>query len=160
MVKSFAPAGIVVVGARIVGSLNTQSVRVLVPLALLNGVIIQPLVLVASELIELNLDGTRTAGVYVNYVRVHGGVLMRHQFEGSGPISLTGAQIDGYLDLSDHTQIRELVAYLIKVHGGIMMTDGFHAAREVFLTGAQIDGNLDWSRCASAAIYASIALRD
>jgi hypothetical protein len=140
--KTFAPAGIVVVGARILGSLNLQSAQIPFPLTLLNCEIPQPIILTAAELTELNLDGTQTSGVFADYVRVRGGVFMRWQFVASGPVRLIGAQV-GFLDLSHHSQIRELVAYLIKVHGGLLMTDGFQAAREVFVSGAEIDGNLD-----------------
>lgn len=145
LAKTFAPAGIVVVGAIVLGPLNLQSTRIPFPLTLLNCIVSQPITLEAAELTELNLDGTQTAGVFANSLRVHGGVFMRRQFVGTRPIFLTGAQIDGYLDLSDHSQIRELVAYTIKVRGGVLMTNGFRADREVFLSGAQIDGNLDFT---------------
>ena len=145
LAKIFAPAGIVVVGAKILGPLYLQSARIPFPLTLLNCIVSEPITLESAELTELNLDGTQTAGVFANSVRVHGGVFMRRHFVGTGPIHLTGAQIDGYLDLSDHSEIRELVGFAMKIRGGVMMTNGFHAAREVFLSSAEINGNLDFT---------------
>jgi hypothetical protein len=150
------PAGIRVLGARIVGVLNLALVSVPIPIVLDNCVLIEPIKLGGTEIPYLELDGSYTREIHASGLHVRNNLSMGKGFHAVGGIFLDHAKIGLDLDFGGARlryaknpearfldQLRvTLFAYLIQVGGNVWLNRGFESDGAVDLGGAKIGGNL------------------
>ena len=92
------PAGIRVLGARIVGVLNLALVSVPIPLVLDNCVFVEPINLGGTEIPYLELDGSYTREIHASGLHVRNNLSMGKGFHAVGGIFLDHAKIGLDLD--------------------------------------------------------------
>ena len=139
--------GIAVVGARIDGALDLQFAKLAVPLSFIKCALPAGLNLRLSDLHTLMLEGSHTASVAADFMKVERTVYLRNGFKAEGGVRLLGASIGGDLDCSKGRLFNRggdaLIADKITVGGAIYLHNGFTAEGQVRLSGASIGKDLD-----------------
>lgn len=154
------PRGVRLEGVRIQGALDLDSVHAVVGLELSNCVIDEPIQARRAVLPLLMLYGGRCAGLHADGVHVNRHVFLRGGIQidsdrADGAVRLLGADIAGYLDLSDaeitSTAGPALHADHIRIGGYLIMRD------RTRITGHSEFGAVN---LLGAHIAASVELRD
>jgi hypothetical protein len=128
------PAGVQIVGARIIGGLKLGRVRTPFSLALMHCLIRERIVLEFAELPGLDLSGSYTGEIDGTGMHVTGNVVLATGFHASGGVALDSARIDGDLNCAegnfrysdppspyaDSTKTA-LFAYTINVRGSVYL---------------------------------------
>ncbi len=148
------PKGLQVYGAKLTGVLDLSQVRVPFPLALIHCRLTEDLLLRATEIPLIVLDGSWVCAVKADGVDVKGGVALRHGFRAERQVRFHRARIGVDLDCGGGTFINPsrrgsigsaLGADGATFGGGIFINNGFHAEGEVRFSRAQVRGDLDCS---------------
>lgn len=152
------PRGVMLAGARIEGTLDLDSVNAVVGLDLDHCVIDAPIQARQAVLPLLKLYGGRCAGLRADGVQIdqhlflRDGIRINSDDEG-GAVRLLGANISGYLDLSDaeitNTAGPALYADYLRVGGYLMMRNGTRITGHgengaVNLLGARITSSVEF----------------
>jgi len=140
------PRGVLILGARITGSLDFSYTNVLFPLFLEGCRLEQPLILLAAKMTTLSLAGSWTEAISADGLKLDGAIFLRNGFHAEGEVSLSGATIGGILDATRGTFTNlsgmALNAEDVKVTGTVFLGNGFNAEGEVWLPDATIGGDL------------------
>ncbi len=154
-VASITPAGLKVVGARIVGQLNFKHMRIRQPLTFANCVISDGVDLTLAEVLGplsfegSDIDGSCKEAIKAEGIAVNGNfVLDRSKVKGT--VTLRGGRIAGSLRCRGATlecgQGEALQANGIEVHGSLLFDEGFCCCGEIGLVGARIGGSVRLAR--------------
>jgi hypothetical protein len=167
-VKLINPYGLSVRGARIVGRVDLDSMKIAFPVALRFCAVAGGIVLRDAEIRRLDLGGSRVRFIEASGLEVRGDLILSHGFRASQGVSLPTVQINGNFDCTGSTflgpfntdgDVRDyaLNADGAKVGGDLFLRDRFEAKGCVSLFGADIKLNGDCGR-ARFANKAGIAL--
>ena len=127
------PAGVQIVGARIIGGLKLARVRTPFSLALMRCSIPERIVLEFAELPGLDLSSSYTGEIDGIGMHVRGNVVLASGYRASSEVDLDTATIDGDLDCSEgnfrHAEHPDpmdpmntaLAAYIINVRGNVYL---------------------------------------
>lgn len=140
------PRGLLVVGARITGSLDLDFIRTSTPLQLDNCLFEEPLGLHDTELPALSLDGSTLPALYAENLRTR--YLTMENTRCTGILDLQNARIDGSLLLSGATAM-PLFGCGLHVSRDVA-ADRLFASR-VRLDGCDIGGRVDLTEAAIVA---------
>ena len=149
----FDPAGIVIMGARIIGEIDLLYVPIPFPLTFNRCKLESQLILNNATLPALDLSGSIVIFIRADGAVIKGGVLLRKGFSALGGVRMVGAEIGSTLDLSGATLMSvpnpasseagmALRADRLVVKGAVFMDEGFRAEGGVSFLGAQIGGDL------------------
>ena len=147
------PKGILVAGAKILGTLDLSYARVPFGLNLWRCRLTGKTNLQATEIAELDFQGSWLDSIDADSVKAKGNVLFCRGFHATGQVRLLGAEIGGGLDCTGATFENPLqsevpgalIADRAVVKGSVFLKDGFTAKGEVRLLNAEIGSNLDCS---------------
>ena len=138
--------GILLVGARITGSIDLEGARLDTRLILHRCVFDAVVWLQDSEIDFLSLQGSRLPSLNADRMVVKGSVFLRDGFHATGAVRLPGADIGGDLACGngrfENAEGDAIVADQATVKGNVFLNDGFHATGAVRLPGANIGGSL------------------
>ena len=142
------PLGLRVDGARIVGPLNLEAVRVPFQLDLRSCRLKEKANFSNCTIPNLSMAGSWTQGINANGLVVSGSVGMNFGFHSEGEIDLVGAKIDGVLDFRDATLLYPtgyaVAADYLKATSVVLGADwspnakGFRAEGALWFPGATI----------------------
>jgi len=155
------PFGLHVYAARLKGNVDLSYLTVPFPLTFANCFLEGELNLRHSDLLNVNLQGTRTIAISADGATVKSGVFLRYGFHSSGPVRFLTTRIGGNFEcdgsrfghLGDSNATEPALALdgaIVK--GSIFLRNGFEAVGEVRLMGTQIGGCLD---CTNASFKSS-----
>ena len=141
------PRGIRVYGARVTGQLDLSFTDTFVPLLLVHCRFEQPVDFSFAKMRALSLEGSWTAGIKGDGLRIEGPLFLNHGFRAEGEVRLPTAKIDGVLDASGGTFKNSsgvaLNADGITVMSALFLSSGFSSEGAVRLPGAKIGANLE-----------------
>ncbi len=154
----FDPAGIVIMGARIIGEIDLLYVPIPFPLTFNRCKLENQLILNNATLPSLNLSGSTVTFIRADGAVIKGGVLLRKGFCALGGVRMVGTEIGSTLDLSNATLMSEpnpassevgmaLRADRLVVKASVYMDEKFRAEGAVSFLGAQIGGELQCAQC-------------
>ena len=138
--------GIFVKGVRIEGHLDLQFVEITFPLTFIKSVFLGGINLLHAKIRTLSLNGTHTAAIIADGLKVEGNVFLRHGFKANGEVRLLIARIGGNLECDDAhftNKGKALNADGLKVEGSVHLRNNFRAEGSVRLVGATIGGNIE-----------------
>lgn len=143
------PAGVRIVGARIIGVLDLSFATVEVPLILFHCHFAEKPDFMQAKLAFLNLSGSRLEkGLTADRVKITGDLFCQYGFHADGEIRLPGAEIGGSVSfiaasLSNRGN-RALSADCVKIAGNLFCQNRFHVDGEISLVGAEIGGDVSF----------------
>jgi hypothetical protein len=151
------PAGVAVLGARIIGELSFESATLICRLRLALCSFESRLVLRDARARTINLAASHVPEIGADGVNVDGDFFLhnvrRNKFQSNGEIRLLGAEIRGDLDLTgaslSNPNADALSVDRAKIRGNIFLRAGFKADGGIRLVGTEIGGDLD---CDSASL--------
>lgn len=155
--KLVDPKGIQIFGAKVEGTLDLSQVRIPFPIALLRCRLTQQMLLRATEVPFLALDGSWVTAVEADGVEIKGGVTLRSGFRSEQKVRLRRARIGRDFDCGGGTFIYSsqdgetwdgiaLGADGATFGAGVFLNRGFSAVGQVRLPRVHIQGDLDCSR--------------
>jgi len=146
------PFGVRLHGAEIDGSLNFSSMKIEVPLELIECRVVEPIVLVDAQTRTIRLSGSRIVGIDGCRLRMKGGLYLGGGFHSRGEILLRDASIDGSLEAEggatfDTPGETALNGARMSVTGSVVFqSEGswrFRANGRVYLPAVRIGGSLE-----------------
>jgi hypothetical protein len=154
------PSGIHVSAAKFSEEIDLSNATGLFPLRLWACRLMGDLKLIGTDLVALDLQGSRVQSIWADGALIKGDVLLRDGFHSQSEVRFISAQIGGDLDCSgakienpwrrgDPSSGKALSADGAVIKGGVYLTKGFRALGEVRLPGAEIGNQLD---CSSAIL--------
>lgn len=144
-------AGVIVLGARIVGELNFENAHLQFPLGLEHCFIYEPIRLFRAWSQAISLAGSYIAGtvgggqtvfpedrisVLADGIRTDGNLILNSGFGGKGAIRLAQARIDGLLDCSHST--------IVNPGGYAIDASEAHISDDVFLNNLKAKGGVSF----------------
>lgn len=154
--KLVDPKGIQIFGAKVEETLDLSQMRVPFPIALLRCRLTQKIMLRATELPFLALDGSWVTAIEADGVEIKGGITLRYGFRSEQQVRLRRAHIGRDFDCSGGIFIYSgqngqtwdgiaLGADGAMFGAGVFLNRGFQADGQVRLSRVQIRGDLDCS---------------
>ena len=139
------PRGIQLTGAKILGNLELDFVKVPFRIRIVHSAFTGRIHLLYAEVPELNLSGSRTGEIRADELVVPGGVLLEDGFQAEGEVDLMraklGAQLDcrgGHFDNPGKLALRADGLHATDV----LLYNGFFSRGEVNLERARLNGDL------------------
>jgi hypothetical protein len=144
-----APAGVQIIGARIVGELDLSLATVDVLLTLCDCHFAEEPNFIQAKFAFLNLSGSRLEkGLAADGVKIAGGLLCRIRFHADGEIRLLGAEIGGdvsFIGASlNNPGDRALSADGVKIVGSLYCRDSFRIDGAASFIAASIGKKFHW----------------
>ncbi|MEV6828158.1 hypothetical protein [Amycolatopsis sp. NPDC051102] len=142
------PRAVRLAGARVTGRLDLESAILRCPLVLEGCSFEEPVTLEQAQAATIRLPYCHVPAIAADELNVRGALVLAGLVASEGGVSLSGAQVDGHLDLDGATLANAhgpaLNADSLTVGRMMFCRNGFTAEGEVGLIGAQIGGNLEF----------------
>ena len=151
------PRGLRVLGARIVGPVNLQQVRVPFAIALRSSSIQDAMNLREAEIPSLDLRGSYSRAIDAQSVTVPHAMDLGENFHAHGVVNLDSSTLGAFYAINGHFEYQPgsgsyvekyrpaLVLTFSSIKGAVFLTGGFEARGNVMLYQARIGGDLDCS---------------
>ncbi|MEV4055949.1 hypothetical protein AB0J55_32475 [Amycolatopsis sp. NPDC049688] len=141
------PRAVRLAGVRVTGRLDLESAILRCPLVLEGCSFEEPVTLEQAQAVTVRLPGCHVPGITADELHVSGALVLGRLVAPEGGVSLSGARVDGHLDLDGATLANPAGAALyadsLRVDQGMFCRNGFTADGGVRLLGARVGGNLE-----------------